>query len=635
MRKNAGSWVVKVILGAIAVVFIFFMGGGGRIGGGAASVATVGGEKISVMDYQRAENRNQTFYREQYGDRLTPDLLRALDIPALTLNQLVDQAVLREEASRLGLRVPDEALRAEIREIGAFQRNGQFSPEVYRIVMQRQGMSAAIFEAAMRSDLLVEQLVDVIRRGVHVTEQEAFDQYAAESEKMVLEYVKVSADDLQDQVEVSEDGLKSYYEDHREDFRVPERARIRYVAYEPDAFVDPSSVGDEEIEEYYELNLDREFTHPETVSARHILKTASKDEAERAKAREAIDAIAKRLAGGEDFATVAKAESDDKGSAVTGGDLGAFPRGQMVKPFEDAAFALEPGQTSDVVETDFGYHIIRVYDHKEAGTDTLEQAHDQIAKKLAQQTARDKAFDAAADDAASVRGGASLEEAAESRKLKVEVTSPLTPDDTLPGVGSARDLVGAALDLAGPDDTTDPIKIGDTYYVVQIDERLESYIPELADVRDAVTEAYRKELAGEAAEKRATALLDDLKAGKTAKEVADAAGLESGETSPFTKRGAFIPGVGNLAGVKELAYQSGAAGEVLPRAFSQGSDAYVFVIKSREAASREDFDKIKDQRLAALKRDREQAAVGEFVRQLKERTDIAYNQEILAQLMPR
>ena len=155
LRRNAKSWVVQVLLGIIAIVFIFFMGGGGAIGRGSTSVATVGETQISVQEWQRAENRNRSVYREQYGDRLTPELLKALDLPSLSLNQLIDQAVLREEASRMGLRVPDEAVRSEIREVPAFQRDGQFSPDAYRAVMQRQAMVPGNFENALRDDLLV------------------------------------------------------------------------------------------------------------------------------------------------------------------------------------------------------------------------------------------------------------------------------------------------------------------------------------------------------------------------------------------------------------------------------------------------------------------------------------------------
>jgi len=635
MRKNAGSWVVKVLLGVIALVFIFFMGGGGQLAGGATSLAVVGDSKISLTDFERARNNNRALARERFGDGLTPEILAALDIPSLSLNQLVDQAVLRAEAERLGLRVPDAAVRSEIREIGAFQRNGQFSPQAYRTVMQRQGMSPAGFETSLRNDLLVEQLVDVVRRGVHVTEDEAFNDFARDSEKLVLDYVKVTRENVEDGVEIVEDELVGFYEDHREEYRVPEALRIRYLAYRPDAFADPDSIDDEAIEEYYELNVEEEFTRPENVSARHILKRAAPedDEESRDEARAALAAIAERLAAGEDFAELAEAESDDKGSAVKGGDLGAFGRGQMVKPFEDVAFTLDVGETSDIIESRFGFHIIRVYERSEGGTKSLEDARAGIAEKLAGEAARGKAFDAAASDALAVREGAKLDTIAAERSTEIAVTPPVTRNDTVADVGPAAPLVEAAARLrGGDDDVSDPVRVDDVYYVLQIEERVESFVPGLDSMRDDVTEAHRAEKAAELAREKATEAMDSLKSGKSVADVAEAAGYESGETQAFTRRGGFVGGIGNVPGLKEVAFDATEEGTVLPRAFVHGDAAYAFVLKSREPAERDAFDEVKDERLSRLRRNREQVAVSEFVRELKEQTKISYNQAMLEQL---
>lgn len=631
LRRNAQSWVVQVLLGIIAIVFIFFMGGGGAIGRTGSSVATVGDTQISVQEWQRAESRNRSLYQEQYGDRLTPELLQALDLPSLSLNQLIDQAVLREQASRMGLRVPDEAVRAEIREVPAFQRDGQFSPDAYRAVMQRQGLAAGSFETALRDDLLVEQLIDVVRRGAHVTDQEALEDYQRDNEKVVLEYVKIAASGLEDEVTVDEAGLTTFYEENSESYRVPESVRIRYMAYAPDHFIDPASVSDEEIEEYYVLNEDTEFTVQETVSARHILKTTETDADDETKqvARAAIDKVIERLDAGEDFAEVAKEESEDKGSGARGGDLGSFGRGRMVKPFEDTAFSLKVGERSGVVESQFGYHVILVYDRQESGTRTLEEVHDDIAKKLATGDARDKAFDAAAGDALTVREGTSFETIAAERDIEIQTTSPVSRGNTIPGVGPANALIDAVLALDGREDVADPIGIGDTYYVAAIEERADSYIPELAEIREKVEAGYRKERAADLARARADELLAEIKIGTSITDVAQAAGLEAEETTEFNRRGGFVPGVGNLPGVKQIVFSGLGEGEPLPRTFTNRGDAYVFVLKSRTAADTDEFEQVKQDRIAALLSRKEGAAVGEFVRELKETAKISYNNELI------
>jgi len=303
LRRNSRSWVVKVVLGIISVVFIFFLGGGGRIGGNTRAIAKIGETEVTVEDLQRSMQRNEQFYRQQYGDRLSPEMLKMLDIPSMTLNQLVDAAVLRQEAEALGLRVPDEALRLEIREIPAFQRDGQFSPAAYRAVLERQGVGAPTFETDLRTQLLIEQLVDIVRRGVHVSDAEVQAEFHRTSDELTLEYVKIPASEFESEVVVDDAALKTWFDEHADQYREAERIRVRYLEYEPTSFADKSAVTTEQIEEYYALHAELDYTLPETVGARHILKKVAPDadEETKKKARDAIEAAAKRVADGADL----------------------------------------------------------------------------------------------------------------------------------------------------------------------------------------------------------------------------------------------------------------------------------------------------------------------------------------------
>ena len=298
MRRNARSWVVSVALGIISLVFVFYMGGGARIGSGPQAVAMVGDTQITMNELQRARTRNEQRYREQAGGKLTREMLRALDLPSMTLNQLIDRTVLVQEAERIGLRVPNDSLRMAIRQVPAFQRNGSFSPGVYKMLVRQQGLSAAGFEHSMREDILVQQLLDVIRRGVHISEDQAFEKYRRENDKISLRYIDVPSSAFRDKVTIDEEALTAFFDENSEQYRRPEQVRIRYAAYAPDAFVAQTTVDDEAIEEYYYLNSDREFTSSERVGARHILKKVAPDADEQTKAaaRAALEAIAKRIA---------------------------------------------------------------------------------------------------------------------------------------------------------------------------------------------------------------------------------------------------------------------------------------------------------------------------------------------------
>jgi peptidyl-prolyl cis-trans isomerase D len=633
LRRNSRSWVVKVVLGVISVVFIFFLGGGGRLQGNSRTVATIGDADVTVDDLQRSMQRNEQFYRQQYGDRLTPELLKLLDIPSMTLTQLVDSAVLRQEAEGLGLRVPDEALRLEIREIPAFQREGQFSPAAYRAVLERQGIGPAAFEYDLRTQLLIEQLVDLIRRGVHVSESEARDEFHRNGDELSLEYVKFSAEEFEPEVTVDEAALQTWYDEHAEQYREPERIRVRYLEYDPKSFADKSAVTEEQIEEYYALHSDLEYTVPETVSARHILKKVAPDADEETKkaARDAIEAAAKRIAAGEDFATVAKEVSDDT-SAESGGDLGAFERGRMVPAFEEAAFALPVGQVSEVVESPFGYHLIQVYAKTEGHVKPIEEARDGIVETIANESSDAKAFDAAAEDAREAQDARSLEKVAERRGMKIGTTAPFASGEVVAEVQPAPSFGEAAFALADVDSVSEAVRAGDRYYVIQLQERIDSRVPPLDEVRDAVTAAYRTDRAKEIARERAEALLGKLRSTPADAVHSALEGRELVETPGFTRRGGFLPGLGTIPGLKEVAFQTKADGELLPRVFSEGDAVYVLRRKSWKPANEDDFAGQKEELMADLRREREQAALAEFLRERKASTEISYNQELLAQL---
>jgi peptidyl-prolyl cis-trans isomerase D len=406
---------------------------------------------------------------------------------------------------------------------------------------------------------------------------------------------------------------------------------VRYVAYTPAKLATDADASAEAIEEHYVLHED-EFKREETVSARHVLKTvdAAGGEEAKAAARAAIEKVKARLDAGEDFAKVAEEESQDPGSAKNGGDLGAFGRGKMVPPFEEAAFALQPGETSGIVESSFGFHVIKVYDRQPGGTRPLEEVREEIARKLKETAAAERAFDLAAADALEVREGRSdLEKVAASRGLEVRTTEMISKGDVVPEVGANPAFVDTALGLTEPNVVGEPVRVGDTYYLLQLVERRESRVPELAEVREDVERDFRKEQARELASRKASEMIETLESGKTLADAASAQGLEVKDTESFTRRGGFVPGIGAVAGLKDVAFQAKEDGDVLPRPFTHENDVYVFVRKSFEPASRETFAESKDDVIAAVRRQKEETAVQEFVRTLKENTEISFNKALL------
>jgi peptidyl-prolyl cis-trans isomerase D len=637
MRRNARSWGIKAALGAIVLTFVFFMGGGGQIGAGPQALVTVGEIEVTRPEFDLAQRRNENYFRQQFKGQMSDAMMKSLNIPKMTLDQLVDGAVLRAEAESLGLSITEDAIREQLMRVPAFQSNGQFSPGLYRETLRAQGMSPGAFEETVRQDLLEAQLADIIRRGSHVSEEDAWADYERENRRMSLSYVAIDSADYEKDVAIDDEKLKSFYEAKQETFRQKPSIKVRYAPYKVTDAAEKVEISDVELNEYYELNKNTEFQQQEQVGARHILKKVAKDAAEDQKAavRASIEAIKKQLDEGASFEEIAKTESEDPGSAVKGGDLGSFPRGRMVPAFDAAAFSLEAGKTSDIVETDFGFHIIQVYEKKPAGIQPFDEVKDSIRSTLATQKAADVVFEQAAEDAEKISSGAKLDDIANARGIKIEETPAFSEGDIVPGLGPAPNFVAAAFALASPGDVTQPIKVGNDYYLVALVERKESRIPPLEEVRADVEAAFRAQESLDLARKRADELLEKAKAGSTLQQLAEENNLELKTADNVGGSANFIAGVGSVPGLADVAFAASKDGEPLSRSFVSGKKAYVFVRDSVTEATREAFDAVKEDQVKELESAREQEALKEFIetrkRHLQENDEIAYD---LAQLRP-
>ena len=637
MRRNARSWGIKVALGVIILVFIFFMGGGGQIGAGPAALVTVGEIEITRPEFDLAQRRNENYFRQQFKGQVSEQMLKSLNVPKMTLDQLVDGAVLRSEADQLGLAITPDAIREQLMRVPAFQSGGQFSPGLYRETLRAQGMTPGAFEETVRQDLLEAQIADIIRRGSHVGEEEAWHDYQRENRRMTLSYVAIDSASYEKDVAVDEEALTKFYNGKQEDFRQPPAVKVRFVPYKVADLAGKIEVSDVDLNEYYDLNKNTEFHSEEQIGARHILKKIAGDASDDAKkaARTLIEDIARRLKEGGNFEEIAKAESDDAGSAVKGGDLGLFARGRMVPAFEAVAFATEPGQTSDIVETDFGYHIIQVYEKKPAGIAPFDEVKDKIRQTLASQKAVDRAFDDSAEDSAKLSDGATFDSIATARGVKIEETPLFSKGDVVPGIGSAPAFMEAAFNLAKAGDVSQPVKVGSDYYLLALVERRESQVPPLAEVRADVEAAFRAEMALDLARKRADELLATAKSGTSLQQLAEQNNLELKTADDVGGNANFIKGIGSVPGLSEVAFGAARDGEPLARSFVSGTKAYIFVRDSVTEATREAFDAVKDEKIKSLEGAREQGALKHFIesrkRSLQEQGEISYD---LAQLRP-
>jgi peptidyl-prolyl cis-trans isomerase D len=309
------------------------------------------------------------------------------------LESLVQREVLSQHASEQGYRVSDEALRDWIASIPAFQVDGAFSQQAYNAWLTGQGLSAPLFEAEQREALRLDQLTGGILESSFYTPAEFRRFIELAEQQREVAHVVFRSDDFVDQVEVTDEEVRAFYEANTERFMTPESVDIEYVELDLQAVAENVEISEEDLRAYYEDN-ERLYVKPEQRRARHILISVDEGDDE-AEALATAESVVERLEAGESFEELAAELSDDAGTAQQGGDLGYAERGMFVGPFEEALFSMEVGEVRGPVQTAFGFHIIRLEDIAEGEVRPFEEVRDEIESELAVRRAEDRFIDRA------------------------------------------------------------------------------------------------------------------------------------------------------------------------------------------------------------------------------------------------
>ncbi len=389
--------LVQIVLALIILPFAFWGIDSYRRSDGGEAQATVNGEKISPHEFDTALRQQQERMRESLGNKFDQAMLDNPEVKNSVLENLVSQRLLTAQARAAGLTVSDEQLAQAITAIESFQKDGKFDKQRYTASLSRQNMTPLAFEARVRHELGMRQLIDAYTQNGYASNTIADNLIRLNEQQRVVSMTDVALEPFLKQVMVDEPAIKNYYEKNSKEFQAPEQARVEYVTFTADALQSQVYADDAEIRKYYDEHQP-EFGTQEQRQAAHILISASaqapdtEKQAAKAKAEQILQQINKSPAR---FAELARQHSQDPGSAANGGDLGLFGRGMMVKSFEDAAFQLKPGEISSVVQSDFGFHIIKLLAVKPPKILTLEETQSSIAQKLKQQKANDKFADLA------------------------------------------------------------------------------------------------------------------------------------------------------------------------------------------------------------------------------------------------
>ncbi|MEO8936363.1 MAG: SurA N-terminal domain-containing protein [Burkholderiaceae bacterium] len=518
-----------ILLVLIVPSFVFFgIQGYEHMGQNAQSVAKVGGQPISQGELDNAQREQIARMRQTYGAAIDAAMFDTPEARAQTLDGLIGQRVLMQQARRLSLGASDRQLQENIMAIPALQENGRFSPERYQAILAQQGMTPVVFEQRLREDLAMQQLNAAIENSVIVPKR-VVDRFSAiVGQRREVKPLVIKVADFTARVQLPADAVQKDYDAHPAAYMTPESAKIEYVVLSSDALAKQVTVPEADSRAFYDQNKAR-YTVPEQRRASHILVAAAKDasDADKAKAKAKAEDILKKVrASPGDFAKLAKQFSDDPGSAANGGDLDYMGKGATVPPFEAAMFALKDKEISDLVQTDFGFHIIELTGIKPMQVKPYEAVKGEIDAEIGKELAQKKFADAAEAFANSVyEQGESLAPTAQKFGIPV-LTADQVRRTPAPGADATTPLTNAKLLTALF--SADSIKNRHNTEAVEtspgtlVSARILDYKPAarrpLADVADGIkaqlTDAAARKLADEAGK----AMLAQLKAGQ-AKDV--------------------------------------------------------------------------------------------------------------------
>jgi len=618
MRKHAGSWLIKVILGAIVIVFVLW-GVGSWTSQRSGRVASVNGDTITIDEYQQTYKRLIDQVRQSFGNNANDELIKSLQLEQKALDQLVDNILMRQEASELGIQVSDEDLSRAVRSIGAFQVAGVFDARRYQVILANNNLTPESFETSQRDALLIQKLNTFITASVKVSDPEAVEWFKWNNATVNLDFFLLEADRYKD-IAVTEEEIQQYFETRKDTYKTDPALKVRYLKFDPKLFVSQVEISDDEIAEYYDEHP-AEFQNPKTVEARHILikvdPQASPEDV--AKAKERMESILQKANGGQDFAELAKQFSEGP-SKDKGGYLGTFRREAMVKPFSDKAFSMKTGDISDPVKTQFGWHIIKVEKVNDATTTSVVDATDTIRQKLAAEYSKNLAYDAAESVFNAAFEGDPLESIAVEDNLSLITTDFFTRQNPPKGVQKKTEFAGTAFNLT-EGEVSDIQDFGDGFYIMDIVEKRLSQIPELSVVEQKVKADLIRDKKDEKANADSEAVLAALKDGASPQEVGREFDLKPAVTG-FFKRTDAIPNIGYERDLARLAFELSDRNKLPEEVVKGRKGYYVIQFNQRKAPAMEEFDKEKAGIKEQLLQQKRFKTFEAWLEQIKNRSEI-------------
>ncbi len=637
IRSHAYTLGTRVLLIMLIGVFVFFFGVTSYFArtrpiatvgcGSIPLVSSSGCRQIMPEDIDRETRSLRNMIANVYGQN-AENVLQAMNLRQTAVEQLIEQAVILNEARRLGLSIGDDALAQTISSQSAFQTDGHFDVARYRAILRENDLLPATYENQTRDEMLSEELRTMVSNSVQVSAAEARQSFNLFAGRTNLSYIEVPYANFTAGINPTDQEVAKFYNQNKEAFREPERIKLVFIRYNPDALAGSYSPSDDEIQQFYEQNVKTLFNHPQQVRARHILIALPADatEVNKATARAKADDILKQLKAGAPFAAMAKKYSDDPGTKDKGGELGYFGKGELVKPFEDAAFSLKPGDYT-IVESQYGFHIIQVEAVKAPHVDTPEEARPKIIANLKRKSGEDVAKQDVEQDLTAAITGHNLDDLAKARGLSAVETPMVARNQPISDAPDFPQLGEKAFTLKDGEvrafsDAPEP-------YLVKLIARQPAHIPPLDQIKDLVRRTIIRVTAEGRARQTAEAMLKQVKAPADFASVAASNHLTVASTGDFPNYSREVPGVGAIRGLVNAALAEPRLPGVIDKVMANDGNCYLFEVVSRTPPSAADWKSQGPEFTRQMIEHRRARAWFNFVNALKTRADIVIHPELL------
>ncbi len=517
IRSRATGWIAWFIVILISIPFALWGVNQYFEGPSTVAVALVDGDEIDQQTYRYALEERRAAMSRLFGADLDPNIANSPEFRRAVLNGLIDQRLLQSDADGRGYRIGDEQLNRFIRSSPQFQRDGKFAPDLYESAVRSLGLQLGDYEYRLRQQHTVDHIRISFTDSAFSTEVDLQHILRLALQRREFDYATIEPDRFRDDIEITESDIQRQYEENSVLYQTPEQIKVQYVTLSVTDLAENVTIGEEELLQAYETSRDR-FRVPEQRRVSHILIAVKEEADEEAvnRALEKAQAITAEARGGADFATLARDNSDDPGSASKGGDLGVLVKGAMVPPFEEAAYSLKNGEVSDPVKTRFGYHVIKVNDVTAESVKTFEQVRKQIEKEEKKRLAESRFIELAETFRNLVyEQPTTLEPVVEALDLNMQTTDWFSRDDGAGVAANPRVREAAFSDevyLEGFNSETIEIDVNTLVALRKLESRPATPIP-LDSLREQIEEALREERARNRVQQLGEELVDSLRNG--------------------------------------------------------------------------------------------------------------------------